>query len=478
MQTHMPSLYRPWWWIAMLGWAMCATLGVSMDAAARERPPAIAGGVAPNYRAIVQLAVPAVVGVNVAGMHSVAPSEWAQVTEDDPVFRLFRGLPGFRDGPGGSVPFWGQGSGFILTPDGLVLTSAHVVSGAEQVTVKLSDRREFIARVLGSDPVTDVAVLKIDMRGLPVVQLGDVSQLQVGDPVLTIGAPFGLEQSATHGIVSALGRSLPGESLVSFIQTDAAVNPGNSGGPLLDASGSVVGINAQIYSNSGGYQGLSFAIPIDTALRVKDQIVANGYALHARLGVTVQDVNQALAESFGLRRPNGAVVANVAPDSAADEAGLRLGDVITAWNGSPVFGAGDIRRFVARASPGVAVQLAIWRDRAPRALVVTLGNAQDAPTRKPPIRLESRPNRLGLVLRSLAPLEQSMAQLASGLLVLRVDGLAARAGVRPGDVLLAVNGQTVSSVDQVRAISEQNTGTLALLFDRDGERLYIPILLK
>ena len=203
----------------------------------------------------------------------------------------------------------GQGSGFIVSADGLILTNAHVVRDAKEVTVKLSDRREFAAKVLGSDAVTDVAVLRIDATNLPTVRLGDARQLEVGDPVLAIGAPYGLEQTATQGIVSAKGRSLPGDAVVPFIQTDAAVNPGNSGGPLFDGSGAVVGINAQIYSQSGGFQGLSFAIPIDVALKVKDQIVATGKASHARLGVSVQDLNQALAESFGLKKPDGALVA-------------------------------------------------------------------------------------------------------------------------------------------------------------------------
>ena len=217
---------------------------------------------------------------------------------------FFRGVPGFgqrgRENP--STPFSGLGSGFIISPDGLILTNAHVVRDAKDVTVKLSDRREYTAKVLGIDTATDIAVLRIDAKNLPVVRLGDPRNLEVGDPVLAIGAPYGLEQTATAGIVSAKGRSLPGDAVVPFIQTDAAVNPGNSGGPLFDGSGSVVGINSQIYSRSGGFQGVSFAIPINVALKVKDQIVATGKAEHGRLGVTVQDLNQSLADSFGLKR--------------------------------------------------------------------------------------------------------------------------------------------------------------------------------
>ena len=286
------------------------TAGVpSAEAAPAAVPLLYAPGGVPNYRAIVKQAGPAVVGVSVAGTHTASLEEQAQQgglppgVEDDPFFKFFRGMPGAqqrRGQPNGGVPFRGMGSGFIIQSDGLILTNAHVVREAKDVTVKLSDRREYTAKVLGIDTTTDIAVLKIDARNLPTVRLGDARQLEVGDPVLAIGAPYGLEQSATQGIVSAKGRSLPGDAVVPFIQTDAAVNPGNSGGPLFDGSGAVVGINAQIYSRSGGFQGLSFAIPINVALKVKDQIVSTGKAVHARLGVTVQDLNQSLADSFGL----------------------------------------------------------------------------------------------------------------------------------------------------------------------------------
>ncbi|RZL32506.1 MAG: trypsin-like serine protease, partial [Rubrivivax sp.] len=272
----------------------------------------------PNYRAIVQTQGPAVVGITVAGLHKVDGPAMAEGPgmEDDPFFRFFRGVPGMRMPQQGPQPFRGQGSGFIISSDGIVLTNAHVVRDAKQVTVKLSDRREFAAQVLGSDPATDIAVLKLDAKGLPTVQLGDPKQVQVGDYVLAIGAPYGFEQTATQGIVSAKGRSLPGDSVVPFIQTDAAVNPGNSGGPLFDAAGRVVGVNAQIFSQSGGFQGLAFSIPVDVALKVKDQIVAHGKVEHARLGVTLQDLSAPLAASFGLTAPDGALVSSVQPGSA------------------------------------------------------------------------------------------------------------------------------------------------------------------
>jgi serine protease Do len=283
----------------------------------------------PNYRAIVERYGSAVVGVNTEGKVKTGMDDVPDALANDPFFKFFRGMPGMGGQmPRGEVPVHGQGSGFIVSSDGLILTNAHVVRDADEVTVKLSNRREYKAKVLGSDKSTDVAVLKINAKNLPVVSLGNPTQLAVGDYVLAIGSPFGFEQSATAGIVSAKGRSLPGDGYVPFIQTDVAVNPGNSGGPLFDAAGNVVGINSQIYSQTGGYMGLSFAIPIDVALRVKDQIVTTGKVVHARLGVEIQELNQPLADSFKLNSPDGALVANVTPGSPAEKAGLKTGDVI------------------------------------------------------------------------------------------------------------------------------------------------------
>jgi serine protease Do len=332
---------------------------------------------APNFRAIVHANAPAVVGVTVEGTRKLASAD-AQQGPDDPFFQFFRGLPGMPRMPfggqeGGSRPFRGLGSGFVVSADGVVLTNAHVVRDAKEVTVKLSDRREFRAKVLGSDPATDVAVLKLDARDLPTVALGDPKQLEVGDYVLAIGAPYGLEQSASQGIVSAKGRSLPGDSFVPFIQTDAAVNPGNSGGPLFDANGRVVGINAQIYSQSGGFQGLAFAIPIDVALKVKDQILAHGRVDHARLGVTVQDLSQSLAQSFGLEKPDGALVASVAPGSAAEKAELKPGDVITQIDGQALQGDSSLAESVNAHKPGDTITLTILRGNQQLSLRVTLG---------------------------------------------------------------------------------------------------------
>jgi serine protease Do len=436
--------------------------------------PLLSGaGQTPDYRAIVKQSGPAVVGVMVSGMRE--PSAQEQGMEGHP---FFRGQPGAQPrGRGGnpSVPFRGQGSGFIVTADGLILTNAHVVQGAKEVTVKLSDRREFTAKVLGSDPVTDIAVLRIEASGLPTVRLGDPRQLEVGDPVLAIGAPYGLEQSATKGIVSAKGRSLPGDAVVPFIQTDAAVNPGNSGGPLFDGSGAVVGINAQIYSQSGGFQGLSFAIPIDVALKVRDQIVATGKASHGRLGVQVQDLNQDLANSFGLKRADGALVAQVMPGSAAAAAGLQPGDVIAAVNGEAVVRAGSLSSLVALASAGTKVKLKVWRDHGWKEIEASLGAADGDSVQTAAADAAPTGSRLGLALRPLTRDERRESQLDQGLVVEGVSGAAERAGIEQGDVLLAINGKPVQSIEQVRSVMGSQPRSVALLVQRDGEKLFVPV---
>ena len=452
--------------------------------AAAEAPapvPLLSAPGVPNYRAIVKQSGPAVVGVTVAGMHKAMAEEQGlpEGMENDPFFKFFRGMPGMqqRGQRGSQVPFKGLGSGFIISSDGLILTNAHVVRDAKDVTVKLSDRREFTAKVLGSDATTDIAVLRINATGLPVVRLGDPRQLEVGDPVLAIGAPYGLEQTATSGIVSAKGRSLPGDAVVPFIQTDAAVNPGNSGGPLFDGSGAVVGINAQIYSQSGGFQGLSFAIPINVALKVKDQIVATGKATHARLGVNVQDLNQALAESFGLKKPDGALIANVAPNSAAAAAGLKSGDVIIAVNDEPVVRSGELSSLIGLSAPGEKVRLKVWRDHAPREVEARLASADADKTEVADASGEVQPGQLGLGLRALTRDERKEAGVEQGMVVENVAGPAARAGIEAGDVLLAINGKPVQSIEQVKSVLAGKPKSVALLVQRDGAKIFVPVKL-
>jgi serine protease Do len=438
-----------------------------------------APGQVPNYRAIVKQSAPAVVGVTVEGMHKTSLEDQGLPPgiEDDPFFKFFKGVPGLgqrgRQNP--STPFKGMGSGFIISSDGLILTNAHVVREAKDVTVKLSDRREYTAKVLGLDTATDIAVLRVDAKDLPVVRLGDPRSLEVGDPVLAIGAPYGLEQTATSGIVSAKGRSLPGDAVVPFIQTDAAVNPGNSGGPLFDGTGSVVGINSQIYSRNGGFQGVSFAIPINVALKVKDQIVAHGKAEHGRLGVTVQDLNQSLADSFGLKRVDGALVSNVAPDSAAAAAGLKSGDVITEVNGESVTRSGTLSSLIGMSAPGEHVKLKVWRDHAERTIEAKLGGADKEGKQVADASATGERGMLGLTLRPLSRDEKREAKVDAGLVVEDVDGAAERAGIVAGDVLLAINGKAVQSVEQVKSVMAAKPKSVALLVQREGEKIFVPV---
>ena len=441
--------------------------------------PALPPGTAPNYRAIVQEFGPAVVHVSVEGTHKQTAQELQEqgADDDNPLQRMFPGIPNLRrGGQAAEQPFKGLGSGFIVGSDGLILTNAHVVKEAKDVTVKLQDRREYVAKVLGVDAATDIAVLKIDAKNLPIVRFGQPAQLMVGDYVLAIGAPYGLDQTATSGIISAKGRSLPsenGENFVPFLQTDAAVNPGNSGGPLFDAAGNVVGINSQIYSRTGGFQGVSFAIPIDVALAIKDQIVATGHATHARLGVSIQPLTQDLAESFGLERPDGALVSTVAPNSSAAKAGLRSGDVITKVNGEAIQEPGMLSSRVGLAKPGDKVTLEVWRDKKLENVVATLG-ASNGKEELAKGGDSGNGEKLGLALRQLSRDERGEVG-ANGLVVENADGAAAKAGVQQGDVVLAVNGKPVASIDDVKAVLATKPKRVALLIWRDGERIFFPV---
>jgi len=355
------------------------------------------------------------------------------------------------------------------------MTNAHVVRDAKDVIVKLTDRREFRAKVLGSDPKTDVAVLKIDAKNLPIVPLGSPRDLKVGEWVLAIGSPFGFENSVSAGVVSAKGRSLPDDSFVPFIQTDVAINPGNSGGPLLNVRGEVIGINSQIYSRTGGYQGVSFAIPIDLATKVRDQIVATGKASHARLGVAIQEVNQTFANSFKLDKPEGALVSNVDAGGPADKAGLKTGDVIRKVNGTPIIAAGDLPSVIGSAAPGEKVSLDVWRQGKSTQLTATLGDANDKASKVAQADDAVGKGKLGLALRPLQPQEKREAHVDSGLLVEDAAGPAGLAGVQPGDLLMAINGTPVSSVDQVREAVSRSDKSVALLIQRGGNKIFVPV---
>jgi serine protease Do len=434
---------------------------------------------APNYRAIVARNQAAVVGITTAGeMKTAAPEgfNFGNPNDDNnPLSQFFHGMP--MPGPRSHQLMHAQGSGFLVSSDGIILTNAHVVDGAKEVTVKLSDHREFKAKVLGADKSSDIAVLKIDAHDLPSVRVGNSDKLGVGDYVLAIGEPFGLEETATAGIVSAKGRSLPGDGYVPFIQTDAAVNPGNSGGPLFDAEGNVVGINAQIYTNSGGYQGVSFAIPINLAVQVKDQIVKTGKVSHARLGIEIQTLDQSLADSFKLPAPNGALVAKVEPDSAAAHAGIKVGDVILKFNGESIVDAGQLSAHVGQAMPGDKATLEIWRDGKTSTITATIGSAAAVTVADAGDSDAAGQPRLGLALRPLTPSERQQAGVSGGLLVEQSQGHAADAGIQPGDVVLSVDGTAVDSVAQLRKMIGQHDKQVALLIQRGENRLFVPVAL-
>jgi serine protease Do len=460
--------------------APAAVMAPPATAAATGTPtaPVIANSAMPDFPLITQRYGPAVVNISVTGTRKAATGmniDPEALSDPFEFFRRFqRGGQG-RATPQRDVPTRGMGSGFIVSPNGVIMTNAHVVKDASEVTVKLTDRREFRAKVLGSDPKTDIAVLKIEANNLPVVTLGNTKDLRVGEWVLAIGSPFGFENTVTAGVVSAKGRSLPDDSAVPFIQTDVAVNPGNSGGPLFNSRGEVVGINSQIYSQSGGYQGVSFAIPIDVASRVKDQIVATGKVEHAQLGVTVQEVNQSLADSFKLDRPEGALVSSVQKGSPADKAGLQAGDVIRSANGQPIVASGDLPAVVALEKPGNKLSMEVWRQGKKVSVAAQLGNSTEKVAKTEDKSDATGGGKLGLALRPLEEGEKRQAGVGAGLLVEDVSGAAARAGVEPGDVVLAVNGTPAKSVEQVRSILATSDKSVALLIQRGEDKIFVPV---
>ena len=416
----------------------------------------------------------AVVNISVSGTakRSAAAQGLPQLDPSDPFYEFFRHFGGPQQP--GDQPTRGQGSGFILRADGIVLTNAHVVEGADEVMVKLTDKREFKARVLGVDKVSDVAVLKIEASNLPTLKIGSTADTRVGEWVLAIGSPFGFENSATAGIVSAKSRSLPDDNYVSFIQTDVAVNPGNSGGPLFNMAGEVIGINSQIYSRTGGYQGLSFAIPIEVVMKVEEQIVKYGKVHRGRLGVSIQELTPSLAESFGLKKSGGALVSLVDGSGPAANAGLEAGDVILALNGKEISSSGELPPLIADIRPGDSAKLTVWRKGGSREIEVKIG-AQPEPQLAGAEDSRTDHGRLGLAVRPLAPEERRRLDSQGGLLVENATGTAARAGILPGDVVLSINGEPVASAEQLRALVSKAGKRVALLIQRAEARLFVPV---
>ncbi len=428
----------------------------------------------PDMSAIVARNGAAVVNISVSGTAKNAATslDFPQLDPNDPFYEFFRRfrVPQQR----GEAPVRGQGSGFILRDDGIVLTNAHVVDGADEVMVKLIDKREFKAKVLGVDKASDVAVLRIDAKNLPTLKIGSSANTRVGEWVLAIGSPFGFENSATAGIVSAKSRSLPDDNYVPFIQTDVAVNPGNSGGPLFNMAGEVIGINSQIYSRTGGYQGLSFAIPIEVVMKVEEQIVKHGKVQRGRLGIAIQEMNQSLAESFGMSKPTGALVSSVENGSPAAKAGLEPGDVILSLNGKEVSSSKELPLLVADIRPGEPAKLQVWRKGKTREIEVKVGEQKEAKVASAEDK-EASQGRLGLALRPLTAEERRQLDGKTGLLVEDVAGAAARAGIRPGDVVLSVNGEPVSSVEQLRGLVSKAGKRVALLIQRQDAKLFVPV---
>jgi serine protease Do len=438
--------------------------------------------VLPDFSTMVQKYGPAVVNITVVSKLPVSNNTPGDDDDDDdngggnnanpfgpnsPFAPFFRGIPQPQQ------PTRGEGSGFIIRADGVILTNAHVVNGASEVTVRLTDRHEYTAKVIGIDTKSDVAVIKIPANNLPTVKLGDSHNLKVGEWVLAIGAPFGFDNSATAGIVSAKGRTLPDSGYIPFIQTDVPINPGNSGGPLFNMRGEVVGINSQIYSRSGGFMGVSFSIPIDVALQVSNQLETTGHVARGKLGVLIQNVNQGLADSFGLPQPEGALVSSLEKGGAAAQAGIEPGDVILKLNGQPT-SATELPVAIASLSPGTTVNLEVWRDHSTRNVSVKLAAMDDKRTASNATH-QGGGGKLGLAVRPLTPEEKQQANTQHGVLVEKAQGPALEAGLQPGDVVLAANGAPVTSVEDLKNAIEKSKGHIALLVKRGDSQIFVPV---
>ena len=442
--------------------------------------PAVAGTAAanlPDFTALVDRAGPSVVNISVVGDAKMGMQGGPDEEDDEPgippeFFKHF-GIPNV---PGGrpQQQTRGLGSGFIVSPDGYIVTNAHVVDGATEVTVKLTDRREFTAKVMGSDKRTDIALIKIDATNLPALDINANPVIRKGEWVIAIGSPFGFESSVSAGVISGVHRALPNGQMVPFIQTDVAVNPGNSGGPLLNAAGQVVGVNSQIYSRSGGYMGLSFAIPADIAAKVANQLKTTGKVAHGRLGVGIQGMDQALAQSFGLKDSGGALVGNVEKGSPAEKAGFKPGDVIRSIDGVPMVDSTDITSRIGNAAPGSKLAIDVWRDGKSVALTATVGTLDDGKIARADVDAGEPKGKLGVAVRPLSPDEQKASGKA-GLVVEQSGGAAAKAGVQPGDLIVGVGSTKVRTVEELRAQIDKAGKTAALLIERDGRQIYVPV---
>jgi serine protease Do len=421
----------------------------------------------PEFTKLVEQASPAVVNIstrqNLPQREVAAQGQMPDLEGLPPMFREFfeRNIPQMPRGPGGGRQREAQslGSGFIISDDGYVLTNNHVVADADEIIVRLSDRSELEAKLIGADPRTDVALLKVDGKGLPTVKLGKSQALKVGEWVLAIGSPFGFDHSVTAGIVSAKGRSLPNESYVPFIQTDVAINPGNSGGPLFNLDGEVVGINSQIFTRSGGFMGLSFAIPIDVAMDVANQLKSEGKVSRGWLGVVIQEVNKDLAESFGLDKPAGALVAQVLEEGPAAKGGLQVGDVILSLNGQPIIMSADLPHLVGALKPGAQADLEVVREGERKRIQLSIGALPEEGEGIPVASgagVERSSNRLGVSVAELSAEQKKAFDLRGGVVIKEVQsGPAALIGLRPGDVITHLNNQSIDSAKTFAQVAKE-----------------------
>lgn len=467
--------------------AVIAVAAIAFSGALLSATPAVASGLAPQTTVattqlpdFVQLVEKYGKGVvNISTVREARVVEGADPFGFDErhaeIFRRF-GFPfPFGGGPRQEPERRGTGSGFIISADGLILTNHHVVDGADEIKVRLTDNREFTGKVLGSDAKTDIAVVKIDAKDLPYLTMGNSDELKVGEWVAAIGSPFGLDNTVTSGIVSAKSRKLPSDQYVPFIQTDVAVNPGNSGGPLFNMKGEVVGINSQIFSTSGGFMGLSFAIPSNLAMQIKDQLVKNGKVTRGRIGVVIQSVTQDLAESFGMKTPKGAIVSQVEKDGPAAKAGLQEGDIITAVNGRAIDDSVDMPVIIGSMAPGSIAKLSIIRNNKDMTLDVKVEEAPNESASSNASKTAAA-NKLGVTVRPLNDEEKAKAE-TEGLLVTESTGAARKAGIREGDIIVNVNGVKIKKTDDLARVLEKNKNLRVLVQRRDG-RIFIPVRLK
>ena len=467
--------------------AVIAAAAIAFSGALLSATPAVASGLAPQATVattqlpdFVQLVEKYGKGVvNISTVREARVVEGADPFGFDErhaeIFRRF-GFPfPFGGGPRQEPERRGTGSGFIISADGLILTNHHVVDGADEIKVRLTDNREFTGKVLGSDAKTDIAVVKIQAKDLPYLTMGNSDELKVGEWVAAIGSPFGLDNTVTSGIVSAKSRKLPSDQYVPFIQTDVAVNPGNSGGPLFNMKGEVVGINSQIFSTSGGFMGLSFAIPSNLAMQIKEQLVKNGKVTRGRIGVVIQSVTQDLAESFGMKAPKGAIVSQVEKDGPAAKAGLQEGDIITAVNGKAIDDSVDMPVIIGSMAPGSIAKLSIIRNNKDMTLDVKVEEAPNESASSNASKTAAA-NKLGVTVRPLNDEEKAKAE-TEGLLVTESTGAARKAGIREGDIIVNVNGVKIKKTDDLARVLEKNKNLRVLVQRRDG-RIFIPVRLK